>query len=217
MSIIIDDRRPRVIHFFFMSLLSASLEPWLPTLCALLVPFALRLLPMFRNPPPHPTPAAPTPLRTPISVLLALYILYTLYTLAFARPPNLFTTLRLPLNAPQSAIHSALLLQQQQLQSNNDHHPLSSATAASSGNGNESPVAPILPPSLEKLLARLASSDARTMLVRCVPLSYPPARGWILPLDTTVSASAPSRPACTARRRQTMRCTLSRPPYSLTH
>ena len=202
-----------------MSLLSALLEPWLPTLCALLVPFAL---PMFRNLPPHPTPPAPTPLRTPISALLALYILYTLYTLAFARPPNLFTTLRLPLNAPQSAIHSALLLQQQQLQSNNDHRPLSSATAAAaaagaSGNGNESPVAPILPPALEKLLTRLASSDARTMLVRCVPLSYPPARGWILPLDTTVSASAPSRPACTARRRQTMRCTLSRPPYSLTH
>ena len=156
-----------------MSLFPASLEPWLPTLCALLVPFALRLLPMFRNPPPHPTPAAPTPLRTPISALLALYILYTLYTLAFARPPNLFTTLRLPLNAPQSAIHSALLLQQQQqlLQSNNDHHPLSSAAAAASGNGNENPVAPILSPALEKLLARLASSDARTMLVRCVSLS----------------------------------------------
>src|SRR5712691_5084429 len=90
---------------------------WLPTtICAFLIPFALRLLPMFRNPSsgsgPHPRPQpAPPPLRTPISALLALYILDTLYTLVFARPPNLFTSRRLPLNTPQSTIHSALLLQ----------------------------------------------------------------------------------------------------------
>jgi hypothetical protein len=129
---------------------------------------------MFRNP-PHPTPAAPTPLRTPISALLALYILYTVYTLAFARPPNLFTMLRLPLNASQSTIHSALLLQQLELRANT-HHPLSSAGAAARGDGNESAVMPVLPPALEKLLARLASSDARVILVRCVPaLPYLPA------------------------------------------
>lgn len=149
-----------------MSLFSASLQPWLPTLLAFLVPFALRLLPMFRNP-PHPTkPPAPTPLRTPISALLALYILYTLYTLAFARPPNLFTTLRLPLNAPQSTIHSALLLQQlQQHLLPNDHH----LPVTPSDNDNGGTATPVLTPALEKLLARLASSDARTILVRCVP------------------------------------------------
>jgi hypothetical protein len=158
-----------------MSLFSASLELWLPTLFAFLVPFALRLLPMFRNPPRPTTPAprpAPTPLRTPISALLALYILYTLYTLAFARPPNLFTTLRLPLNAPQPAIHSALLLQQLQQLRPDDHH---SAAAAGNGDGSTAvPVVPVLAPALEKLLARLASLDARTILVRCVHFLPPP-------------------------------------------
>ena len=115
---------------------------------------------MFRNPSsggPHPRPPpAPTPLRIPISALLALYILYTFYTLVFARPPNLFTALRLPLNAPQSTIHSALLLQHLQ------HLPPDAAAA----NGSKATV-PVLPPALEKLLARLASSDARMILVRC--------------------------------------------------
>ena len=185
-----------------MSLFSASLDPWLPTLLAFLVPFALRLLPMFRSP-PHPTkPPAPTPLRTPISALLALYILYTLYTLAFARPPNLFTTLRLPLNAPQSAIHSALLLQQLQQQFQpNDHH----LQVATSDNDNGSTAAPVLTPALEKLLARLASSDARTILVRCVPFLVIQAlfkhHPWVKSfgnLETTVTASVPSRLARTA-------------------
>ena len=146
--------------------MSSLFAPWLPTtICAFLIPFALRRLPMFRNPSsgPHPgPPPAPTPLRTPISALLALYILYTLYTLIFARPPNLFTALRLPLNAPQSTIHSALLLQHLQ-QLPLDHRQSLSAAAA-----NGSTVTPVLPPALEKLLARLASSDARTILVRCV-------------------------------------------------
>ncbi|KAF8500428.1 hypothetical protein F5888DRAFT_1582843, partial [Russula emetica] len=86
-------------------------------------------------------------LRTPISALLALYILYTLYILIFARPQNIFTALRLPLNAPQSTIHSALLLQ------------------PAAANGSTTAV-PVLSPALEKLLARLASSDARMILVR---------------------------------------------------
>jgi hypothetical protein len=154
---------------------------WLPaTICAFLIPFALRLLPMFRNPSngPHPRPPpAPTPLRTPISALLALYILYTLYTLVFARPPNLFTSLRLPLNAPQSTIHSALLQQQLQQLSPDDRQSFSAAAA------NGSAAVPVLPPALEKLLARLASSDARTILVRCVPFPHIihiiPYRLWI--------------------------------------
>ena len=147
---------------------------WLPTtICGLLIPFALRLLPMFRNTsngshlhPRPPLAPAPTPLRTPISALLTLYILYTLYTLAFARPPNLFTALRLPLNAPQSTIHSALLLQHLQQPRPDDHQSLSSSSSAAAANG--STAVPVLPPALEKLLARLASSDARTILVRCV-------------------------------------------------
>ena len=86
-------------------------------------------------PPPH------APLRRLISGLLALYALYTAYNLLFARPPNLFTSLRLSLNAPQTAIHAALLR-------------------------NVSRSDDALPPALEKLLARLASLDARMMLVR---------------------------------------------------
>jgi hypothetical protein len=149
---------------------------WLPTtICAFLIPFALRLLPMFRNPSsgsgPHPRPPpAPTPLRTPISAFLALYILYTLYTLIFARPPNLFTSLRLPLNTPQSTIHSALLQQHlRQLPPDDLQSLTAAAAAAASANGGKA--VPALPQALEKLLARLASSDARMILVRCVPSS----------------------------------------------
>ena len=139
---------------------------------------------MFRNPSsggPHPRPPpAPTPLRTPISTLLALYILYTFYTLVFARPPNLFTALRLPLNAPQSTIHSALLLQHLQQLPPDDRQSLSAAAAAAAANGSKATV-PVLPLALEKLLARLASSDARTILVRCV-FRFPAAMLLIHPL-----------------------------------
>lgn len=146
------------------------------TICALIIPFALRLLPMFRKNPstgPHPRPRprpppAPTPLRTPISVLLALYILYTSYTLLFARPQNIFTTLRLPLNAPQSTIHSALLLQHLQHLPPDDRQSAAAAAAAA----NSDTTTPVLSPALEKLLARLASSDLRTILVRCVTVSF---------------------------------------------
>lgn len=88
-------------------------------------------------PSPHPN----APLRPFASGLLALYTLYTVYNILFARPPNLFTSLQLPLNTPQAAIHAALLRNA----SRNDN---------------------VLPPALEKLLARLASLDARMMLVR---------------------------------------------------
>ena len=88
---------------------------------------------------PHPPPN--TPLRPFTSAILALYALYTIYNLLFARPPNLFTSLQLPLNASQAAIHAALL-----------------RNVSRSDNA--------LPLALEKLLARLASLDARMMLVR---------------------------------------------------
>jgi hypothetical protein len=156
--------------------MSSLFASWLPTtIYAFLIPFALRLLPMFRNPSsgPHPRPPpAPTPLRTPISALLALYILYTLYTVIFARPQNIFTALRLPLNAPQSTIHSALLLQHLQQLPPDDRQSLSAAATAAAANGSTTAV-PVLSPALEKLLARLASSDARTILVRCVPFPTP--------------------------------------------
>lgn len=152
-----------------MTLLSILLNPWLHTISALLAPFALRILPMFRRNPSSPSSQQRehqqplirhTPLRAPATVLLALYALYTLFTLAFARPPNLFTALHLPLYAPQSTIRAALLRQRY----------MSSTSAA---NGSTS--MPELPPALEKLLARLASFDARTILVRCViPVPLPP-------------------------------------------
>src|ERR1700761_9270844 len=90
---------------------------------------------------PTPSPPPHAPLRPFVSVLLALYALYTIYNLLFARPPNLFTSLRLSLNAPQAVIHAALL---RNVSRNDD----------------------VLPPALEKLLERLASLDARLMLVR---------------------------------------------------
>lgn len=141
-------------------MLSATLDPWFPTICALLIPLALRFLPMFRKKPSSPLPQAQPrarpPLRAPISAFLALYTFHTLYTLAFARPPNIFTSLRLPLNAPQVTIHAALLRP--------NHYYSSTPTIANGG--------VVLPPALERLLARLASSDARTMLVRCVAFPY---------------------------------------------
>jgi hypothetical protein len=99
------------------------------------IPFLSRKSSPTSSPPPH------APLRPFISGLLVLYALYTAYHLLFARPPNLFTSLRLSLNASQSVIHAALLR-------------------------NVSRSDDVLPPSLEKLLARLASLDARMMLVR---------------------------------------------------
>ena len=155
-----------------MTLLSILLNPWLHTISALLAPFALRILPMFRKP-SSPTPpstqqplARHAPLRAPITALLALYALYTLHTLAFARPPNLFMTLRLPLNAPQSAIRAALLRR-------NYMSSMVDMKTAMASNGGAA--IPELPPALEKLLARLASFDARTILVRCVfPVPFLP-------------------------------------------
>lgn len=97
--------------------------------------FSQKSSPTF-SPPPN------APLRPFVSGLLALYALYTIYNLLFARPPNLFTSLRLALNSPQATIHAALL--------RNVSHSDNDA----------------LPPALEKLLARLASLDARMMLVR---------------------------------------------------
>ncbi|KAI9507141.1 hypothetical protein F5148DRAFT_1310486 [Russula earlei] len=140
--------------------LPSSLVPWLPTISALLLPFLLRLLPIFREPPSRPR--APAPLRSPISALLALYALYTLHLLAFARPPNIFTALRLPLNAPQSAIRAALA------RSRYVGRPATAtATASASTFENDGGAETLaLPPALERLLSRLASSDARTMLVR---------------------------------------------------
>ncbi|KAF8267970.1 hypothetical protein EI94DRAFT_1700576 [Lactarius quietus] len=92
------------------------------------------------SPASSPPPYAP-PLRSLVSGLLALYALYTIYNLVLARPPNLFTSLQLSLNAPQAVIHAALLR-------------------------NTSSSDDALPSALEKLLARLASPDARMMLVR---------------------------------------------------
>ena len=112
------------------------------TICALLIPTALYLRPKLRGAPSSPVPAAP--IRTPISVLLVPYTLYVLYNLILARPHNLFTELHLPLNAPQSTIQAALLAQDN--------------SSSSIGTGAQA--------ALEKLLARLASSEARTMLVR---------------------------------------------------
>jgi hypothetical protein len=86
---------------------------------------------------PHPN----APLRPFTSGLLTLYALYIVYNLLFDHPPNLFSSLQLSLNAPQAAIHAALL---QNVSHSDDD----------------------LPPALEKLLARLASLDARMMLVR---------------------------------------------------
>jgi hypothetical protein len=179
----------RPFFTIMMTLLSILLNPWLHTISALLAPFALRTLPMFRKP-SSPTPpfsqqllVRHAPLRAPITALLALYALYTLHTLAFARPPNLFTTLHLPLNAPQSVIRATLLRR------NYMSSMVGMKTATASGGGAAMPELPL---ALEKLLARLASFDARTILVRCVfPVPVP----LLAPKNTYRSRTLPSHPS----------------------
>jgi hypothetical protein len=181
-----------------MPVFSASLDSWFPTICALLIPTAVRLRSTFRNNNARSPPAAP--LRTPISALLALYTLYILYNIVLARPPNLFTALHLPLNAPQSTIQAALL-----------------ALSNNGSNSSTSAGKTVLPPALEKLLARLASSEARTMLVRCVPPRPLPLLSSSEPLfshpllNFADLANGPSRPVRTARCKPTTRYTRFRP------
>ena len=179
----------RPLFTIMMTLLSILLNPWLHTISALLAPFALRTLPMFRKP-SSPTPPSSqqllvrhAPLRAPITALLALYALYTLHTLAFARPPNLFTTLHLPLNAPQSVIRATLLRR----------NYVSSMVGVKTATANGGAAMPELPPALEKLLARLASFDARTILVRCV-VPVPPSPSWRRKIRIDLAHSPPTPP-----------------------
>ncbi|KAI0062619.1 hypothetical protein BV25DRAFT_1825125 [Artomyces pyxidatus] len=123
-----------------MALLSDALDPWIATLLALFLPPVLTYISSRRRrTPKHPQQKLTTPLRRPLTIVVALHTLYTAYTLLFARPPNLFTSLGLPLSAPQSRIHAALLVK------------LNETT---------------LPPDFDALLARLASFEVRTVLVR---------------------------------------------------
>jgi len=74
----------------------------------------------------------------------ALHALYTPHTFVFAHPPNLFTTLPLPLNALHSAIRAALLRWNYK----------SSSISMTTSPANGAAAMPELPPALEKLLAR---------------------------------------------------------------
>ncbi|KZT24148.1 hypothetical protein NEOLEDRAFT_1094760 [Neolentinus lepideus HHB14362 ss-1] len=76
------------------------------------------------------------PLRRPLSVLVVLHTLYLLYTLLLKYPPNLFKKLDVPLTTPSENIRNML---------------------RSYGE---------IPPTLDTLLTRLSSFEARTLYVR---------------------------------------------------
>ncbi|KAI9507863.1 hypothetical protein F5148DRAFT_1284689 [Russula earlei] len=97
-----------------------------------------------------------------------------------------------PLNAPQSAIRAALA------RSRYDGRPATATASASAcTSDDDGAVTLVLPPALERLLSRLASSDARTMLVRCAIYSHLiPPNVWLgfvelQCLNTLVSLSDP--------------------------
>jgi len=85
-----------------------------------------------------PTPEKST-LNNGLTVLLVLHSLYISYIVTFSPPPNVFKSLRIPLTMPTPAIRDAIV--------------------------SLSPSEP-LPASLEALLVRLRSFDARALYVR---------------------------------------------------
>lgn len=91
-----------------------------------------------------------TPLRQPLSILVVLHTLYTVYILTVLWPPNLFDRLKIPLTMPSDSIRKLLL-----------RH---AGTNSDSG----------LPKALEYLLTRLSSFEMRTLYVRsCCTLFMP--------------------------------------------
>ncbi|EKM56507.1 uncharacterized protein PHACADRAFT_53071, partial [Phanerochaete carnosa HHB-10118-sp] len=83
-----------------------------------------------------------------LTVLLHLHTAYILYCLTVHWPPNLFTSLRLPLTTPTERIRS-ILLERAGLKSDEG-----------------------LPRPLDELLARLGSAEIRTAYVRCTMEHY---------------------------------------------
>lgn len=82
------------------------------------------------------------PYERPLTLLLHLHTLYILYLLIVHWPPNLFTTLKLPLTTPTERIRSILL----------------ERAGLKTGEG--------LPRPLEELLAKLGNAEIRTAYVR---------------------------------------------------
>ncbi|KAI5121131.1 hypothetical protein M0805_002803 [Coniferiporia weirii] len=83
--------------------------------------------------------SGPAPRRTFFSIFIAVHCLYVLYNLCVLAPPNIFTSLRIPLTEPSDSIRARFL------------HLAS---------------APALPGGLERLLVRLQSYEARIAYVR---------------------------------------------------
>ncbi|THH18842.1 hypothetical protein EW146_g2201 [Bondarzewia mesenterica] len=120
-----------------MPLLNASIDILLYTLIAIGVPLIVRTISLQK-----PQPTSRPFLRTPLSILVVLHTLFTLYTLVWHQPPNLFTALDIPITTPAQRIRSAIF-----------EHTARDPRF-------------IISPSHDALLARLSSFEVRTFLVR---------------------------------------------------
>ncbi|TFY74365.1 hypothetical protein EWM64_g9646 [Hericium alpestre] len=131
-----------------MSLISPALDPLLFASLALATPFVSyagsRLVDRCKywwkeRPKTYQRPEGT--MRTVLGAVLALHTLYTFYVLVFAKPPNLFTALGVPISIKQSQLRKTI--------------------AAHA----DAPPFPITP-SFEVLLSRLASFDVRVLFLR---------------------------------------------------
>ncbi|KDQ59991.1 hypothetical protein JAAARDRAFT_32355 [Jaapia argillacea MUCL 33604] len=120
-----------------MPVLSASIDAFLLTSLAIIIP-AVYYSRKSNGAPSSPVP----PFRKPLSVLVLLHSLYVLYKMILHFPPNLFMRMNIPLTMPSDEIRARLL-----------------RLAGMDAQGQ-------LPPSLETLISRLSSFDARTVYVR---------------------------------------------------
>ncbi|KAL0958017.1 hypothetical protein HGRIS_000192 [Hohenbuehelia grisea] len=124
-----------------MPLLSASLDAYLVTCSLISIPWIYLVA---RSTPK--TPLYPR-IRPYISVILLLHTLYILHAILVAPPPNIFTSLDIPLNTSTDQIRRIL--------------------AKLGGIDSQFALAPgTFPKPLEALLKRLSSFDTRTLYVR---------------------------------------------------
>ena len=123
-----------------MTLIHGTIDVFIYTFLAISAP-SVALWLRSRKPPTITIPRPP--LRTPLTVLVVLHTLYTLYTLIYHQPPNIFTSLDIPISTPTAHIRTVFL-----------EHAAHDPTMT-------------LSPSLDALITRLNSFDVRTVFIRC--------------------------------------------------
>lgn len=128
-----------------MTLIHGTIDIFIYTFLAISAP-SVALWLRSRKPPTIPIPRPP--LRTPLTVLVVLHTLYTLYTLIYHQPPNIFTSLDIPISTPTAHIRTVFL-----------EHAAHDPTMT-------------LSPSLDALITRLNSFDVRTVFIRCATIRY---------------------------------------------